>query len=253
MAQDRHDAPPGHGRVAAVKGAVASLDASADSNGRDAAAVAERLQGVRDRITSCGGDPGTIGIVAVTKGFGHEAVRAASLAGLSDVGENYAQELLAKRQSSPPGIRWHFLGSVQRNKVKRLAPCVDAWHGIDTPAIARSVAAAAPGARVFAEVNTTGSPRRPGCDPGDLDELVEACRQLPLDLVGLMTVAPQGDLSAARECFRWLAAAGRRLGLRELSMGMSDDFEVAVQEGATTLRLGRVLFGPRPSRDAVQR
>jgi len=229
------------------------LDPSADANRSHAAVVAERLQGVRDRIASCAGDPGAITIVAVTKGFGPEAVQAASLAGLPDVGENYAQELIAKRRSSPPGIRWHFLGSVQRNEVKRLAPFVHAWHGIDGPAIARSVAAAAPGAKVFVEVNTTGSPRRPGCDPGDLDELVEVCRGLPLDLAGLMAVAPQGDPSEARECFRWLVAAGRRLGLRELSMGMSDDFEVAVREGATTLRLGRVLFGPRPSRDAVQR
>lgn len=253
VARERDDPSAGHGRVAAVNGAVASLDTSADANGMDAAAVAERLQGVRERIASCGGDPARIGVVAVTKGFGPEAVRAASLAGLTDVGENYAQELLAKRESSPPGIRWHFLGAVQRNKVRRLAPCVDAWHGIDRPAIAEAVAAAAPGARVFAEVNTARSPGRPGCDPGDLDELVEACRRLPLDLVGLMAVAPQGDATAARECFSWLAAAARRLGLRELSMGMSDDFEVAVQEGATTLRLGRVLFGPRPSRDAVQR
>jgi uncharacterized pyridoxal phosphate-containing UPF0001 family protein len=172
-------------------------------------------------------------------------VEAARSAGLPDVGENYAQELLAK--AAGQGVRWHFLGPVQRNKVKRLAPLVSTWHGLDRLVAADAVAAASPGAEVFVQVNLTGVPGRPGCTPGELPALVEHCRSRPLALSGLMTVAPAGDLQSAREGFRRLADLARQLGLRELSMGMSDDFEVAAQEGATTLRLGRVLFGPRLS------
>lgn len=215
--------------------------------------VASRLGAVHARIEARGVDPHGIRIVAVTKGFGSDAVAAAVGAGALDVGENYAQELLAKAESSPPGARWHFLGTVQRNKVRRLAPAVAVWHGVDRPAAADAIASASPGATVLVEVNVAGAGGRPGCSREDLDVLVAHCRGLPLETAGLMTVAPMGDLERARECFRWLAYAGGRLGLRELSMGMSDDFEVAVEEGATTLRLGRFLFGPRPGRVAVQR
>lgn len=247
---------PGDGRLAAVRGQADLLDTPAEPGAIaafDRREVAARLAEVRERIEARGADPGRIRIVAVTKGFGPDAVEAAFAAGAMDVGENYAQELLAKAESAPGGVRWHFLGSVQRNKVRRLAPVVDTWHGVDRVAAAEAVASASPGAKVFVEVNVSGVSGRPGCAAGDLDGLVEHCRRLPLDAAGLMAVAPAGDAERARQCFRWLAASARRLGLRELSMGMSDDFEVAVEEGATTLRLGRVLFGPRPGRASVQR
>ena len=219
----------------------------------EAATVASRVEDVRGRVTRAGGNPDTIRIVAVTKGFGPTAVEAALSAGLRDVGENYAQELLAKAGDSPPDARWHFLGQVQRNKVRRLAPLVHTWHGIDRVAAAETVAEASPGVEVMVQVNVTGAASRGGCSPAEVDDLVDRCRRLPLDLSGLMVVGPAGDLDGTRECFRWLAERARRLGLRELSMGMSDDFEVAVAEGATTLRLGRVIFGPRPGRSMVQR
>ncbi len=208
--------------------------------------IASRLRDVRRRIKAAGRDPDSLRIVAVTKGWTWEIVEAARSAGLPDVGENYAQELLAKAAARPQEVRWHFLGPVQRNKVKRLAPLVSTWHGIDRPVAADAVAAACPGVEVFVEVNLTGIPGRPGCRPEELPALVDHCRNRSLDLSGLMTIAPEGDPTGARECFRWLAGSARQLGLRELSMGMSDDFEVAAQEGATTLRLGRVLFGSRP-------
>ena len=213
--------------------------------------VASRLAGVRDRVEGAGRDPDTVRIVAVTKGWGPDTVSAALAAGLSDVGENYAQELLAKAGAAPSPIRWHFLGPVQRNKVSRLAPLVRTWHGVDRPADA--VAVASPGVEVLVQVNVTGDEGRPGCRPEEVDALVQHCRSRPVALTGLMTVGPAGDLGRTRECFRWLARQARELGLRELSMGMSDDFEVAVEEGATTLRLGRVLFGPRPRVRTVQR
>jgi pyridoxal phosphate enzyme (YggS family) len=221
----------------------------------DAAAetVAWRLSDVRRRIAAAGGDAESIRIVAVTKGFAAETVAAAFAAGLPDVGENYAQELEAKAADTPAPVRWHFLGPVQRNKVKRLAPLVRTWHGIDRTVAADAVAAASPGVEVLVQVNLTGDARRPGCRPEDVDALVAHCRQRPVSLTGLMTVGPAGDLERTRVCFAWLARRARQLGLGELSMGMSEDFEVAVEEGATTLRLGRVLFGSRPSLRTVQR
>jgi pyridoxal phosphate enzyme (YggS family) len=211
-----------------------------------AAALAERVVEVRRRVERSGGDPQRVRIVAVTKGFGADAVGAAVAAGLVDVGENYAQELLAKADAAPAGVRWHFLGPVQRNKVGRLARRVGTWHAIDRVVAAEAIAAAAPGAEVLIQVNVTGQPGRPGCSRSELDGLVAHVRRLPVDLSGLMAVGPAGDGPASRECFSWLAGRAHDLGLRELSIGMSDDFEVAVAEGATTLRLGRVLFGERP-------
>jgi pyridoxal phosphate enzyme (YggS family) len=213
-----------------------------------AADVATRLHDVRRRVADAGSDPDAIRIVAVTKGFGNDAVAAANAAGLLDIGENYAQELLDKTGEASPDVRWHFLGVVQRNKVARLSPWVRAWHGLDRQAAADAVAKASPGVEVFVEVNVSGVASRPGCAPEDVDALVAHCRTLPLDVSGLMAVGPTGDLDGSRQCFRFLARRARELGLRDLSMGMSDDFEVAVAEGATTLRLGRVLFGPRPRR-----
>ena len=219
----------------------------------DPAAVAERVADVRRRVAACGGDPERIRIVAVTKGFGPEAVAAARRAGLADVGENYAQEVQAKAPEAPEGTRWHFLGPVQRNKVRRLAPVVSVWHAVDRPAAAEAIAAASPGAEVMVQVNVTGDAARAGCAPDDLESVVGQVRALPLDLSGLMAVGPAGPAEGSRECFRWLSRRAAELGLRELSMGMSGDFEVAVAEGATTLRLGQVLFGPRPERAAGQR
>jgi PLP dependent protein len=213
----------------------------------------ENLAGVRARITAVGRDPDAIRIVAVTKGFGPEVVDEAAAAGLVDVGENYGQELLAKAKAVTADVRWHFLGTVQTNKVRKLASKVAAWHGVDRPAAADAIALARPGAEVLVQVNVAGTRSKRGCRPEELEGIVEHCRRLPLNLSGLMTVGPQDDPVATRNCFRWLAGKAAELGLRELSMGMSDDFEVAVEEGSTTLRLGRVLFGSRPGRTVAQR
>ena len=218
-----------------------------------AADVAARIAGVKTRVATAGGDPGQIRIVGVTKGLDPSVARAAVAAGLCDLGENYAQELAAKAVDAPAEVRWHFLGPVQRNKVRRLAPLVRTWHSIDRLSAAEAVARAGAGAEVMVQVNVVGDPGKAGCRPEEVDELVAGCRRLPLDVSGLMTVGPAGDAEGSRRCFGWLAGKARQLGLRELSMGMSDDFELAVAEGATTLRLGRVIFGPRPERAMVQR
>lgn len=211
--------------------------------------VAERLARVRDRIASAGGAPGSVRIVAVTKGFGAAAVEAAVGAGVEDLGENYANELLAKADAAPPSARWHFLGELQRNKLARLAPHVHLWHGLDSEAGALALARRRPAAAVLVQVKVAGAggARRHGARPEQVPALVDQAAAVGLQVRGLMTVAPRsGAGDHVRSCFREVARLARSLGLAELSMGMSADFELAVAEGATIVRLGRALFGERP-------
>ena len=118
------------------------------------------------------------------------------------------------------------------------------WQTVDRPALATAIAAHAPGATVLIEVNVAGEPQKPGCPPAEVERLADTARQAGLVVAGLMAVPPQA--SAPRRWFAALAELADQLGLAELSMGMSDDFEVAIEEGATIVRLGRVLFGDRP-------
>jgi uncharacterized pyridoxal phosphate-containing UPF0001 family protein len=183
-------------------------------------------------------------VLAVTKGFGPEAVAAARAAGVIDIGENYAAELQAKAPG-PPGTQWHFLGAVQRNKVGVLAPLVDVWQGVARLAEGERIARFAPGARVLIQVDYTGLPGRNGCVPEDVPALAKALVGLELDLQGLMTVAPP-DPSAADAAFGLLRRQADELDLPERSMGMSADLEAAVAAGSTMVRVGRALFGERP-------
>lgn len=217
--------------------------------------VASRAAEVRRRIAEAGGDPDAVTIVAVTKGFGAEAVTAAHGAGLPDVGENYAQELLAKavEVGSLPGLRWHFVGAVQRNKVGALGPLVATWQSVDRAEEAAAIARAAPAARILVQVNLSGEPQKAGCRFDELDGVIAAARADGLDVAGLMGVGPAGEPEAARPHFAALAAAARARGLAEVSMGMTADLEVAVQEGATMVRVGTALFGPRPRALHVRR
>lgn len=211
--------------------------------------VAERLAALRERITSAGRDWRSVTVVAVTKGVPFESVEEAYQAGLRDFGENYAPALVGRTAENgepwfetPP--RWHYLGAVQRNKVRRLAPHVSLWQGVDRVAEGIEIARHAPGAGVMVQVNVTAAPHRNGCSYEELPDLVDGLRQQHLDVRGLMCVASQHD---ARADFARLAEAARDVELAELSMGMSDDLEAAVQEGATMVRVGSALFGPRPA------
>jgi PLP dependent protein len=212
--------------------------------------VARRLDVVKDRIAKAGATPGSVTIVAVTKGFGPEAVSAAVKAGVLDLGENYAQEMLSKVGAAPPEVRWHFLGALQRNKLSRLAPHVYLWHGLDTTAAADALAQRRPAASVLVEVKLAGGDRRHGVTPGEAPALVRHAGAAGLDVKGLMAIGPrQAPDGEVRAGFRRVAALAHALGLPELSMGMSADFELAVAEGATIVRLGRALFGTRPAAD----
>jgi pyridoxal phosphate enzyme (YggS family) len=213
-----------------------------------AATVADRLAAVHDRIERAGARPGSVTVVAVTKGLGPEAIDAAVGAGLLDIGENYAQEMLSKLGTAPPEARWHFLGQPQRNKLARLAPHVYLWHGLDSEEHARALARRRPSAPVLVQVRTAGPPGRHGASTADVPALVRSAAAAGLDVRGLMAVGPRPATAAeVSRCYREVARLAASLGLSELSMGMSADFDLAVAEGATIVRLGTALFGPRPA------
>lgn len=224
----------------------------------DGAVVADRLAHVRERIAAAGRTPEDVTVVAVTKGFGVDALDAAKAAGLDDLGENYAQELVEKGNEHD-GRRWHFLGHIQRNKVKAIASIVHLWQGVDRVAAGEEIAKRAPGARVLVQVRLSDDDRGPnvaarnGCRPDDVPALVERLDSLGLDVRGLMAVGPPGPPELARAGFRSVSAMADRLGLAERSMGMTDDLDVAVEEGSTMVRVGRGLFGARPVATTMRR
>ena len=211
-----------------------------------------RLADIRARIQAASADPGGVTLVAVTKGFGPEAVRTALAAGLTAVGENYADELVAKATTVAddpgPAPEWHFLGAIQRNKVARLAPWVACWQAVARLAEGRSIAARHPGARVLVQVDVAGLPGRGGVPPVEVPALVAALRDEDLDVAGLMAVGLPGPPDLARPGFHEVSHLADLLALPVRSMGMTDDLEVALSEGSTMVRLGRALFGDRPPR-----
>ena len=227
-----------------------------------AAEVAERLEKVRGRVRraaqAAGRDPASIQLLAVTKGHGVDAVATASSLGLRDIGESRVQEAQAKRAAfSGGGVSWHMIGHLQRNKARAAATLFDVVHSVDSAPLALALARPRSGApyplRVFVEVELTGIAGRTGATPDETPALLDELRALPeLEVVGLMTIAPPGAPELADDCFGRLRRLRDELRDREgmaldgLSMGMSDDFEIAIANGATVIRLGRVLFGDRP-------
>ena len=170
--------------------------------------------------------------------------------GVADIGENRAQELLAKADAleadapaTTAAVCWHFLGRLQRNKVRSLASRVTWWQSVDSEPLGVAIGRHAPGARVLVEVNLAGEQQKGGCAPNDAARLVDAFRQAGLRVEGLMTIPRAGD--DPRPWFAELRELARALGLQELSMGMTDDYEAAVAEGATMVRIGRAIFGAR--------
>ena len=209
--------------------------------------IAERLARVRAEI------PAGVTLVAVSKTFPAAAVREAHAAGQLDFGENYAQEWREKADALADltDLRWHFIGGLQTNKVKYLAGRVAAIHTVDRVELAREIsrrfAAKGTVARAFIEVNTGGEATKSGCAADEAPRLAEAVRALPaVDLAGLTCIPPAGE--DPRPHFRLLRALRDRLGLRELSMGMSAVWRIAVEEGATLVRIGTAIFGERAPR-----
>jgi hypothetical protein len=232
--------------------------------------VGPKLSAVRERIASAarrsGRAPTDVQLVAVTKGHDAGAILAAISAGCSDVGENYVQEMLAKMEAvaKEPGaaaLRWHLIGPLQRNKARHVVGRAALVHTLDSEALAleidRRAAAAGVVQDVLIQVNVGGEAQKSGVEPALLEPLLGSVSRFERVRVrGLMTIPPLADEpDATRPHFRALAelrvAMQRRfvaLELTELSMGMSSDFEAAIEEGATIVRVGSAIFGERPRR-----
>ncbi len=222
--------------------------------------LAGRVSEIRERIAAAaarGGHGQSVTIVAVTKTHEADAVQAAWDAGVADVGENRVQEALRKMPDVTVPVRWHLIGHLQRNKVKALDR-FSLLHSLDSARLADAVstygmARGAP-VPVLVQVNVSGEETKGGYDPVDLSREADRLAALPgLAVRGVMTMAPEGAaesklravFASARAALSTLVAAG--IPARELSMGMSGDYEIAVEEGATMVRLGTILFGERDS------
>jgi len=191
--------------------------------------------------------------VAVAKGFDASAVRAAFDCGVKDFGENRVQEAekkIGQLSDFKPDITWHMVGHVQSNKARTAAELFDIIHSVDSVRLAGILSQRAEETLpVLLEVNVSGEASKSGFAADEIAGVVEEAKQLPnLEVMGLMTIAPlTADPEEVRPVFRKLRELRDSLGLEHLSMGMTDDFEVAVEEGATMLRIGRAIFGDRRS------
>ncbi len=215
------------------------------------ATIAERLAVVNDRIIAIGRRLEEVTIVAVTKGFGADTVRAARAAGFTLFGENYADELVEKATAleGSGGFdgRWTFQGRLQSNKINRLAPFISLWQSVGSAEQVVALAKRVPSAEVLVQVNLTGRGEQGGVEVAGLGPVIETAQQSGLLVRGLMGIGPDtDDTLVRRHAFAVLRAATQHHGLVETSMGMSDDYLDALAEGSTMIRLGSVLFGPRP-------
>jgi len=207
-----------------------------------------------------GRSPQSVRLLAVTKGFPPATIREAKALGLREFGESRVQEAEGKLAELGEGVRWHLVGHLQSNKVKRAVQIFDEIHSVDSASLAEDLArralAAGRSPSCYVEVNTSGDAGKFGVGPSAGLALLGRIRELaPLRLAGLMTIGPlSGGAEGARAAFRALAKLREdavRAGILEegaaLSMGMSDDFEIAIEEGATIVRIGSALLGARPA------
>jgi PLP dependent protein len=233
-----------------------------------AQAIAARVASVRERIAraaaSAGRDPASVDLLAVSKLHPPEAVAAACRAGVGQVGENYAQEMVAKMEAlagdaACASLAWHFIGRLQRNKARMVVGRAALIHAVDSIELAREIARrAAVGAAqpILVAVSVAGEEQKTGVAPERLSELLAEVAELPaLECRGLMTMPPWPERAEdSRPHFRTLRELRDRLAspaqpLRILSMGTTADLEVAVEEGATLVRVGTAIFGQRPAGD----
>jgi PLP dependent protein len=230
-----------------------TLDEQSDS-------ITERVVEVQARVDSStlasGRTLGSVKLIAATKTVPVANILTAIKAGITDLGENRAQELTTKAPAiaAHSELHWHFIGSLQRNKVKVLAPWVTLWHSIDRIELGETIARFAPKARVLIEVNVAAEPNKSGCEVTEAPSLVDALRDQGLAVAGLMAIPPpRSNESDPIRHFAALRILAESLDLTELSMGMTDDYELAISEGATMVRVGRGLFGDRPPEHPLRR
>jgi hypothetical protein len=206
---------------------------------------------IRDACARAGRKAGEVTLVAVSKTFAAEAISAAIAAGARDIGENRVQEA---RDKKPLVVgmtpRWHLIGHLQSNKAKDAVRIFDVIQTIDSVSLAEKVGKAAAAAgkvqEVLLEINIGREPQKAGADPAEAERLArDVARVEALSLTGLMTIQPFAEESQTRAYFREMRALRDSTGLPHLSMGMTDDFEIAIEEGATIVRVGRAIFGSR--------
>jgi pyridoxal phosphate enzyme (YggS family) len=215
--------------------------------------LAARLAKVRERMENAcaraGRDPASVKLLAVTKVFGPEAIREAHAVGLRDFGENYVQEMERKLPAVADltDVRFHLIGHLQSNKTKKAAQIFSSIDSIDSVKLAQRLDAESSAMDAMIEVKLSEEGTKSGVDPADLSPIVDAIRSSRhLKLVGLMTVPPWSEnAEVSRPYFARLRELAGRYAIPELSMGMSNDLEVAIQEGATWVRVGTALFGRR--------
>lgn len=242
-------------------------DQGSEERNQQAEKIAENWRRVVERVHAAaeraGREPAEVAIVAVSKTHSAADALAVLKAGARDLGENYVQEMVEKREElearGAPPVRWHFIGHLQRNKVKYLTPFCAMIHAVDSERLAVEIdrRASEQGRRqaVLVEVNVSGEASKFGVAPEAVTSLVEVLEGLEwVELRGLMTMAPYSeDSEASRPIYRRLRQLAEKLRasgapskvLSELSMGMTQDFEVAIEEGATLVRIGTAIFGPR--------
>lgn len=210
----------------------------------DANEVADRVAHVRSEIIEAGGSE--VSLIAVTKSFGIDALRAASVAGCEGVGENYAQELLEKVHIGLPSIDVHFIGALQSNKVRSLAGHVALWQSVDRESVVDELGRRARGASILIQVDTTQESSKGGVSPELLDTLRTRAESVGLIVKGLMTIGPtDGTPQDWEKSFAMLRRLVNEHGLLVCSMGMSADYRIAVACGSTMVRVGSGLFGDR--------
>tara|TARA_Y100000588_G_scaffold395029_1_gene519251 strand:+ start:1642 stop:2385 length:744 start_codon:yes stop_codon:yes gene_type:complete len=237
--------------------------------------IASNLKTVRNTVRSAcervGRDPSEVTIVGVTKTHGLNAISGALAAGLTNLGENRAQEFVPKalayesspKNENPAGkavqkLTWHFIGHLQRNKARQVIPHLNTLHSLDSELLVHEISKrwasgnrpiSGKPIRCFLEVNITGESQKYGVPPKEIEQLLQITQNCDaLEPIGLMTVAPQTDNpELVRPVFRELYKLASVHGLDELSMGMTNDYEIAIEEGATAVRIGRAIFGTRTS------
>ena len=223
--------------------------------------IATNLQSLRDRInekcTACNREPEEIKLIAVSKFFGIDAINEANSLGITDFGENKAQELRDKFELIGGKVTWHFIGTLQRNKVKYAIKASEFIHSVDSVQLAEEINKQAQKhdkiQKILIEVKTSKEQSKAGIEEqNEILKLSEFCNEKPnLKLIGLMTMAPlTDDKKKIRKSFSDLRKLKDKLNnqgfdLKELSMGMTNDFEIAIEEGSTMLRIGSAIFGQR--------
>ena len=205
--------------------------------------IKARLEEINKIIDAKAQNPVTL--IGVTKGFPHEEVNIASTLGIKNFGENYAQELLTKNPLVDPEISWHYIGQLQSNKIRKISHLVDVWHSVTSLKLAREIHKRDDQAQILLQVSLMGPSNSKGFEVEQLPQLSSELRDMNIDISGLMTMGVPGDKVATRVVFKELRKLADTFELPECSMGMSGDFEIALESGASMIRVGSAIFGNR--------